>query len=293
MTLDELISQPRLGADPAAIASAEARTGFRFGPRLRALVRRCDGAHLVGVLHIPDGSTSGALELLPLERMIRTTLVMLGSRSDVIVCARDGSGNAIVVDSHDAVFFWDHDTDELIPFGCDLDGLWRFFTPPPVVVRKPEPWDGFFEALERDAPADALDSAIGSATTIAPDDGTHAPATILRYCNNRAAPYDRVEHLTLLEERGARGEDLLHAASRCGAVAWARHLLRRGVSPDVRGRDGTTPLMQAAIGGHLAVIELLLEAGADRSATTGRGRTALQMAVTAHQAAAAKRLGRE
>ena len=40
-------------------------------------------------------------------------------------------------------------------------------------------------------------------------------------------------------------------------------LLKRGVNPNIRDKDGQTPLHKAAYGGHVAVAKLLLEHGAD------------------------------
>lgn len=57
--------------------------------------------------------------------------------------------------------------------------------------------------------------------------------------------------------------DLLVGAARVGDAAAVRRILARGVGPDRRSRDGTTPLYAAAVQGHAPVVRLLLATGAD------------------------------
>ena len=52
----------------------------------------------------------------------------------------------------------------------------------------------------------------------------------------------------------------------------ARLLLQAGADKDRASTDGRTPLWQAALNGHEAVVRLLLEAGADMD-RAHRGRT--------------------
>ena len=59
-----------------------------------------------------------------------------------------------------------------------------------------------------------------------------------------------------------------------------RLLIARGCPVDGRGSPaGHTPLHEAAFNGDLALVRLLLESGADRSARSGEGDTALEIAV--------------
>ena len=80
------------------------------------------------------------------------------------------------------------------------------------------------------------------------------------------------------------GEPVLVEAVRASATATAvRRLLQAGADPNRAGRTGVTPLMAAAMGGRVDVLELLLEAGAgieaqQRSEGHDRG-TALLFAV--------------
>lgn len=102
------------------------------------------------------------------------------------------------------------------------------------------------------------------------------PQELLDEALSWAARSDRVEVLGELVERGARpdaevyrGTALAWAASR-GRVAAVVRLLELGANPDQRTGfggpthgNGTTALHLAAEGGHLAVIRVLLDAGAD------------------------------
>ena len=71
-----------------------------------------------------------------------------------------------------------------------------------------------------------------------------------------------------------------------------RLLIARGAVVDGRGSpDGHTPLHEAAFNGDLPLIRVLLEHGADRSARTGEGETALDIAVKQGRHEAARLLG--
>ena len=71
-----------------------------------------------------------------------------------------------------------------------------------------------------------------------------------------------------------------------------RLLIARGAAVDGRGSpDGHTPLHEAAFNGDLPLIRVLLEYDADRSARTGEGETALDIAVKQGRHEAARLLG--
>ena len=59
-----------------------------------------------------------------------------------------------------------------------------------------------------------------------------------------------------------RGFVLLHVAAFENAVQFAELLLKRGALVDVRSAQGVTPLFAAAAHGHLALVKILVEAGA-------------------------------
>jgi hypothetical protein len=65
--------------------------------------------------------------------------------------------------------------------------------------------------------------------------------------------------------RGDALSDACYIASRNGHPAVVELLLERGADPNVRGYFGAPALHWAAMGGHARVVELLLSSGAERS----------------------------
>src|SRR5579859_7715117 len=61
-------------------------------------------------------------------------------------------------------------------------------------------------------------------------------------------------------------------------IAWMRDLLRSGADPNVRGPDGTTPLMCAAQFGGAGAVRLLLQCGARAADVSTEHWTALHSA---------------
>ena len=86
----------------------------------------------------------------------------------------------------------------------------------------------------------------------------------------------------------------LLAAARAGDVEQVRALLPPAGNPEEDGLpdapDGVTPLMAAAAGGHEAVVEALLERGADAAKRDAQGRSAAAHARAAGHAHLAERL---
>ncbi len=77
---------------------------------------------------------------------------------------------------------------------------------------------------------------------------------------------------------GGAEVDTLSEAAAQGDVDRARELLREGADPDEPRHYGFTPVMRAAIGNHVRMIELLLDAGADLAAVDPNGLTAWHLA---------------
>jgi ankyrin repeat protein len=81
-----------------------------------------------------------------------------------------------------------------------------------------------------------------------------------------------------LVDRSPGRWSVLHYAAGRGDVAVVELLLAAGASPGKRSHDGSTPLHEAALCGHLEVAQVLLAAGAETRATTNSGYSALDAA---------------
>lgn len=66
----------------------------------------------------------------------------------------------------------------------------------------------------------------------------------------------------------------------------AEALLRHGADVDVADAQGNTPLIKAAKGGHVGVVQVLLAAGANPELANRAGRTAADCAAEEAQSAA-------
>lgn len=101
-----------------------------------------------------------------------------------------------------------------------------------------------------------------------------------------AGDADAVTDVLLREDIELARDDVAYAmaaASRDGQAAVVAALLARGYSADLN-LGGTTPLMEAARGGQVSVVDLLLDSGADPNAKDLVGWTALFYAARAQQA---------
>jgi len=74
------------------------------------------------------------------------------------------------------------------------------------------------------------------------------------------------------------GNSPVHYAAIYGRTRVLQAMLARGVSPNLRDRNGRTLLMLAAENGHRETVQLLLQHGADPAARSALGETALQLA---------------
>merc|ERR1712130_444980 len=72
---------------------------------------------------------------------------------------------------------------------------------------------------------------------------------------------------------------------RCGGKCHCKHCAKDcKLLPNLRGKHGATPLLEAAGGGGRDVVELLLQCGADANLRMSDGRTALMIAALAGDA---------
>ena len=113
-----------------------------------------------------------------------------------------------------------------------------------------------------------------------------------------AATSDRAELLEWLSTQGAdlarEAGPALVGASHSGSLAAARWLLAHGAPVGWRNEYQWPPLHFAAWGGHMAVVDALLAAGADPLAACGGGRTARSWAEEAgHEPIVARLLAAE
>lgn len=113
--------------------------------------------------------------------------------------------------------------------------------------------------------ADAVDAAGNPPVVVASRAGHAAVVEVLLW-------FDAVERV-----RGGEGRDRADGGSPSGDRAAADG----GGGVAARGAGGKTPLHWAAAGGHDAIVEILLAAGAEVNATDAAGGTALQEAVAA------------
>lgn len=75
------------------------------------------------------------------------------------------------------------------------------------------------------------------------------------------------------------GENGLHIVAERRDTTWMRFLLQRGANPNVRDRNGTTPLQIAVRLGHIDGVEALIKGGADVDISDASGETPLMTAV--------------
>lgn len=95
----ELLATTHPGASDAAFELTARDLGRDLPAALRRLLERSNGGDLrpEAVLRVPDGSTAGALTVLPVEQIAPVTRTLLGQGADA-VWARDGNGNALTID---------------------------------------------------------------------------------------------------------------------------------------------------------------------------------------------------
>src|SRR5687767_6697408 len=82
---------------------------------------------------------------------------------------------------------------------------------------------------------------------------------------------DADPQLCNLADRSPDRLSVLHHAAGRGHLAVVELLLAAGATPDKRAHDGSTPLHEAAARGHLEIARLLIAAGADPNARTNSG----------------------
>jgi len=75
------------------------------------------------------------------------------------------------------------------------------------------------------------------------------------------------------------GEGALHIVVKRGDTAYLRYLLAKGADPNLRDRDGATPMMLAVQAGQPEMVQILANAKANANLADGSGETPLIRAV--------------
>jgi hypothetical protein len=90
-----------------------------------------------------------------------------------------------------------------------------------------------------------------------------------------------------VDERDANGRTALHWAATNGHVEMLQVLVELGADKDAKNAKGFTPLHTAAVKGHVEAIKALVQLGAQIDAQSASGETSLQLTVRVghHQAA--------
>ncbi len=92
-----------------------------------------------------------------------------------------------------------------------------------------------------------------------------------------------LRHKARIDACDALGRGALHGAALAGHAAIADVLLGAGANPNLADRHGTTPLMEGARRGAVALVELLGKRKADCAARDAHGRSALVIACASAQ----------
>jgi len=90
-----------------------------------------------------------------------------------------------------------------------------------------------------------------------------------------------LKHKARANSRDAHGRSALHEAALHGHVGIIQTLLAAGAEVDASDHNGRTPLLDAVRGGHLAALNALISASPDLHTTDARGRNALALACLA------------
>jgi len=244
-----------------------------FPPEHRELLAFTNGGLLKPnlVLRVPDGTTSGAISVLPAEKVGEVTRRAIGGYTNRLAWARDGSGNLLTVDDQSQVYFWDHDTDEQIAFGCSLSELEPCFFSKSV-VRSSKPTSApLVSLIESNASHSTIKSFMKRSLERSPE----VAGALL----NVAVNADRGDIVRMIPASDAELGTALRMAAGHAALNAVEALLSLGANINAAtAQYGLTPLMEAASSGQSEMVRRLLENGADPGLRTVRGMSAANIA---------------
>jgi len=117
-----------------------------------------------------------------------------------------------------------------------------------------------------------------------PDPAESAPALLSAAATEDDDPAGvelLLKHKARVNSRDTHGRSALHEAALYGHVGIIQTLLAAGAEVDTPDADGHTPLLDAVRGGHVEALNTLIEANAALHATDAHGRNALALACLA------------
>lgn len=181
-----------------------------------------------------------------------------------------------------------------------------------ISLASADSYDDFFAAIQRDNESAVIGLALREFDLNTPDpDGDHALIMALRLGSLKVADFLIEQSVVNVDAVNRHGENALMMAALKGHLAQARRLIERGAQVnkpdwaplhyaastdepasldmarlllehhayiDAASPNGTTPLMMAAFYGSSALVELLLEEGADPLLRNDKGLSAIDFA---------------
>jgi len=114
-----------------------------------------------------------------------------------------------------------------------------------------------------------------------PEDAQAAPALLFAagtVTDDTAGIELLLRHKAQVNSRDGNGRSALHEAALHGHVGIIQALLAAGADADTADAEGRSPLLETVWGGHLDALDALIKANADVHRLDGRGRNALALA---------------
>jgi hypothetical protein len=275
-------------ADAAALEELRTKTGYSAGPVLRwILLTENGGPATPGDVDLPDGSTTSMVEFLSVREMINSWVAMgtpePGYPAVYVPIMEDVNGNYLVLNETENVFFWNHDTAELLDLAVSLESYPAYRKP-----FDPSPPPEFYKHVPLGVQLFERYATLGP-VALQTESDPEALGQLLEVAEYKS-------DLALVRAVLSRGRQLGDAfrplaEALLGAVAgdgktdnpfpMLQAFLDAGVDINAAGFRGNTALMKAAIGNTPEVVKWLLDHGADPLRTNDHGFTAKREAIAA------------
>ena len=240
-----------------------------------------------GDVDLPDGSTTSMVEFLSVREMINSWVAMgtpePGYPAVYVPIMEDVNGNYLVLNETENVFFWNHDTAELLDLAVSLESYPAYRKP-----FDPSPSPEFYKHVPLGVQLFERYAALGSAALRAESD----PVTLKQFLSVAVHNSDPALVRAILAHARQLGDVIRAGAvgSLGGVAANGRRenpfplleaFLQEGVDINAPGFRGNTALIEAAIGNTPEVVKWLLDHGADPLRTNDHGFTAKREAIAA------------